>query len=46
MCLWLRSLGLFNLEKRRLRADPIAVYTFLKGGGGGGGADLLSLVKL
>ena len=40
----LRSLGLFSLEKRRLRGALIAVHSFLKEGSRRGGADLLSLV--
>lgn len=40
----LRSLGLFMLEKRKLRGDLIVAYSFLTRGNRWTGADLFSLV--
>jgi len=39
----LRTLGLSSLERRRMRGDLTALYSFLRRGRGDGGADLFSL---
>lgn len=41
---WLRSLGLFRLEKKRLRADVTGVFNIFTRGRGGAGSHLFALV--
>ena len=43
---WLRSLGLFSLEKRRLRGHLSALYSFLVRGRRGADTDPFSAVTV
>lgn len=42
---WLRNLSWSSFEKRRLKGDLIALYSFLRRGRGWGGTDIFSLIS-